>query len=483
MTVVVNADYIPDLDNPTNKLIAYCIKQHQKEIERLDKLNDVYLGKHEIDDRKRESELAPNTKVTVNHAKYITDMVVGFTFGNPIKYTPGVVDSEGGEATKVKSKNIDPIINDFKRLDISAHDAELGKDLSVGGQGIEVVYAKKVGEDKTEPAIKTIDPRGAFVVTDDTLEKNYLFGVHYMEKFDLEGNSEGWEVDIYGKNFFIEKRTDSLDMPEDGTLEWDRRANPFKDVQLTDFRNNEEKQGDFEQQIPLINAYNNLQSDRVSDKQAFIDAILIFYGFKLAEGQVVGQDSLLEAPAKSGQDGGAAAEYLTKVLDENATQVLAQSLIDDIHKTSYVPNMNDKEFAGNVSGIAMKFKLFSLLQLMTVKERYYLKGLRRRLQLLQNYYTLKNVECDVSGVDIAMTPNIPVNTAEVLEMVVAAKDILSLETLLQLVPFIDDPEQEVEKLIEQKKKDIELNRQAFGEESMNRPTEPPEDDNEEDEEE
>lgn len=48
----------------------------------------------------------------------------------------------------------------------------------------------------------------------------------------------------------------------------------FGAVPVTEFWNNEEQQGDFEQQISLIDAYNVLMSDRVNDKEQLVDAIL-----------------------------------------------------------------------------------------------------------------------------------------------------------------------------------------------------------------
>lgn len=471
MGIAIDRELVEDINDPSLDVLRYCIEKHQELLDRYDKLDKYYNGEHDIEDRTRENDKAPNTKVMVNHAKYITDMVTGFVFGNPISYTPG------------KDKSIDPILEFYKNIEIAGHDTELGKDLSVFGDGLEVIYIRiKDGtESETEPMIKSIDPRGAFVVTDDTIEKNYLFGVHYWEKFGLDGESTGWEIDVYTSTYLRIKRAKSLDLKEEDTEEKEVKENVFKEVQITEYRNNEERQSDFEQQISQINAYNNLQSDRISDKEAFIDAILVLFGFNLADDEEIGSDSVIQAPPKGGTDGGAAAEYLTKILDEASTQILADSIIDDIHKTSYVPNMNDEKFSGNVSGEAMKYKLFALLQLLTVKTRYLTKGLRRRLRLLQNYYHLKNQDCDIEGTDIAIKANIPVNTSEVLTMISTAKDVLSLETLLKLVPFIDDPEEEIEKLIEQKIRDIKLNRQALGEDSHNEDIERPNEESEEEE--
>lgn len=152
------------------------------------------------------------------------------------------------------------------------------------------------------------------------------------------------------------------------------KASPhyFNGVQVIEYRNNEEKQWDFEQAISLGDAYNVLQNDCISDKEAFIDALLIIYGFNL-EGNV--SDRLIEAPGK-GEDG-ASDEWLMKTFDESQVQLLSKSIEDNIHKVTYVPNMNDENFAGNISGEAMKYKLFGLLQLMSIKSRYMTKGLRQ----------------------------------------------------------------------------------------------------------
>lgn len=72
--------------------------------------------------------------------------------------------------------------------------------------------------------------------------------------------------------------------------------------------------------------------------------------------------------------------------------------------------MNDENFAGNVSGEAMKYKLFGLLQLMSVKSRYMIKGLRQRLEIFANIQNIKGPEVDVSGVEIKLKPNLPINT-------------------------------------------------------------------------
>ena len=77
-----------------------------------------------------------------------------------------------------------------------------------------------------------------------------------------------------------------------------------------EYRNNEEKQGDFEQMIPLIDAYNVLQSDRVNDKEQFVDAFLFLTGIDLDSEQA---KKLREERILMGYEG-ATAQYLAKVI-------------------------------------------------------------------------------------------------------------------------------------------------------------------------
>lgn len=439
MAIAIDRELAGDINNPSAAVLKYCIDQHQKELERLQKLSDYYDGKHDVLERKLDNENTKNNKVMVNHAKYVTDMNVGFLVGNPISYSSG------------KDKNIDPVLEAYEEMDVVSHDTELEKDLSVFGIALELIYLRKVPgkENETETRIKVVDPRGIFLVTDDTIEKNPLFAVHYYKKYDLDGKLTGWLLNVYTPKNIIMQKAKDLDLKEMTLV----KAKPqyFGGVQVIEYRNNEEKQGDFEQAITLVDAYNVLQSDRISDKEAFIDALLIIYGFTL-EGSV--KDGLIEAPGK-GEDG-ADAEWLTKTFDESQVQLLSKSIEDNIHKVTYVPNMNDENFAGNISGEAMKYKLFGLLQLMSIKSRYMTKGLRQRLQLMANVLNVKGGNVDVSGAKIKIKSNLPINTSDIIDQIVKATDILSLETLLSWLPDIDDPGEEIKKLIEQKKQNIEL---------------------------
>jgi SPP1 family phage portal protein len=303
MAIVVNREIAGDLRSPSAELLNYCLQEHQKQLKRLETLSDYYDGEQKIKLRKKDNDSAPNNKLLINHAKYVVDMNVGFMVGNPIAYT-------GAD-----QNDISAILDEYDRLDIVSHDTELEKDLSTFGIGYELIYLKGEGD----LSIKCIDPRGIFLVTDDTIDKNPLFAVHYQPVFDLQGGISYYVVKYYGEDRILTYKTESRGFGSYQLV----KALPhyFGRVPVIEYRNNEEKQGDFEQAISLIDAYNLLQSDRLNDKEAFVDAILFIQGFVLqdGDGEKLQKEKMLQAPSSKSDT---AASYLTKALDESSVTLL-----------------------------------------------------------------------------------------------------------------------------------------------------------------
>ena len=135
-------------------------------------------------------------------------------------------------------------------------------------------------------------------------------------------------------------------------------------------------------------------SDRVTDKEQFIDAILVLYGTLLSDDdEEEKEDSslakarkrlkkkkLLEMPGENSK-----AEYLTRTFDEAGVEILKKAIEQDIHKFSHIPCMTDENFGGNVSGVALEFKLLGMENITKIKTRYYKKGLRKRVRIFCNH--------------------------------------------------------------------------------------------------
>ncbi len=402
----------------TPQLAVKFILKHSLETDRMDRLYSYYIGEHDILSRTKDKNAA-NNRLVCNHAKYITDCTTGYFLGTPVKYS-----SRSG-------KDISVIKDVLKRCDSETQDIDLARFGSIYGVSYEMLYMTAEGEIK----LASLDPRSAFVVYDDTVEQKPLFGVYYMPVTNDEGYRSGYRVYLCDEKTVCEFFT-SPSFSITGTV--NTYEHFFGGVPIIEYYNNWDKQGDFEQVTTLIDAYNTLQSDRVNDKEQFVDSILVI------KGQILGdtaeeETSTYNAIKKYGVmtiDDTGDAKWLTRQFDESSVDILRKSLEEDIHKFSGVPCMNDESFSGNTSGVAMKYKLLAFEQMTKVKERYFTEGLRIRLSLIANALAVMGyTKPDVGDIEIRFTYNLPQNENEKAQTVNLLRDIVPNDKLLKLLPY------------------------------------------------
>ena len=409
-------------DGINEKLIAELINRHGTECGRIKRLIDYYLGKHEILNRERIGDKTANNRILCNHAKYIVDMIKSYLVGNPVSY----VCSEDYDIEAVK--------NCYIEQDMASIDTELEKEMSICGRTYEMVY---VNENALPRSIR-FSPLNTFVVYACRVGEKPLFGVHYYKKYDIMGNVTGVCCLVCDRTTIYTYENDSdsfVNMKLTGTA-----LHYFGDVPVIEYANNEEEQGDFEQIIPLIDAYNLLMSDRVNDKEQFVDAFLFLKGIDLDSDQA---KKLKEERILMGYED-SDAQYLSKVMSESDIEVLRNNLKQDIHRFSMVPDLSDESFGNNLSGVAIKYRLMGFEQHVRNKERYFAKALKKRFRLYNNFLSLKGSMhyVPIHRVDIIFTRNMPVNELETSQMINNLHGIATSETLLAQLPFISDPKEE-----------------------------------------
>lgn len=440
-------DIIFNEDKSINlKALISCLKEHTKSIERFSMLKDLYDGKHAILDRSKVQTDLANNKLMINHAEYITDFATAYFMGNPIKYT------FPEEETRTDD---DSLLQAFRKANITQVDTELARDLSIFGIGIEYVYQDKEGNTKST----NLDPRTAFLIVDDTVEENTLIGIHRIKKRDEENKEIVEVIKAITDNtvYTFEFKNNVLNLINE-------EVNIFNQVPMIEYWNKVNKKGDFESVISLINAYNLLQSDRVNDKEQYVDSLLVLYGTlagdnseeKLKTARELKRLGLLELSE------GDKVEYLSKTFHEADVELLKKSIIEDIHKISKVPNLTDENFAGNSSGVAMKYKLLGLEQLAQTKEEYYRIGLKERIKLYANILNIKMISIDVDNIEMTFIRSLPVNELEIAQLITYLNNVVSQKTLLSLLPFVEDVDSEIERVEEQKQNNLKLAQVSFG---------------------
>lgn len=446
--------------NPDKQSILHLIQKHRSGIARMDRLKDYYEGKHKIaGDTDREN------KLVCNHAKDISDTASAYFIGNPVVYNC--------------KEDITVMTDALNNAEADEADGDNGLDLSIYGRAYEYIYTKR---DETELSIKNLAPQNTFVVYDDSIEQNELFAVYYYKRVDFTDRTNPvYVATVLTQNYKYVLNIEEIEGPQ--ALLETPEPHYKGEVPVIEYLNNKLGIGDYELQIPLIDAYNVLMSDRITDKEQFIDAILAIYGTLLSdndaeeEGDEKGAENamsrlkkkkLLEMPGE-----GAHAEYLTRTYDESGVEILKKAIEQDIHKFSHIPCMTDESFGGNVSGVAMEFKLLGMENITKIKTRYYKKGLRKRLRIFANYIALhKSISIDVSGIEPTFTRAMPKNLLEISQYVANLWGKVSRKTLLAQIPFVDDPEEEL-KIVEKEEQEYLQKQQAMFGMTANTPPDNP----------
>ena len=414
----------------TPEIACTFIKEHIRHMkDRYDRLERYYEGNHPICAREKRSVLA-NNKLVCNHAKYISDTCVGYFAGNPVKYS---------------GEGIEPLLELLRAADSDTQDIDLAQKASIFGAAYEFIYTDQDGQ----PRLYSPDPRQAFVIYDDTVQQKPVAGVYYYLLHDsITNQDKGYSVYLCDSDEVAHFTADTSFSV--GTAP-ESRPHGMGGVPLIEIYNNATCGSDFEPVLSLIDAYNILQSDRVNDKEQFVEAILLIKGSVLGDDndeksesyKALRENGLLELDADS------SAEWLTRQFDENSVEVLRKSLEQDIHKFANVPCMSDESFGGNASGVAMRYKLLGFEQITKIKERYFREGLKERLRLLCSWLDFTGkAHVDSTGISIQFTRALPVNEVEQAQLVSELRDVVPLETLLGQLPFIDDPEAAAEKVRE-----------------------------------
>lgn len=404
-------------------------KFKQTELPRLKHLEDYYLGRHKILTRTMADINKPNNKVVSPYANYITDMFTGYFMGEPVNY--GDADEE--------LKMI------FNYNDEQDENSQLAKDCSVFGVGYEMLYVDRDGATR----FKKIDPREIVIIEDDTIENEMLYAIRFYLVDDLILDSITSVVEVYTRD---EIRTYAGSADYTGLTLQSVVPHFFSIVPFVEFKNNDDKIGDFELVISAIDAYDQLNADGLNDFEAFVDAYLTLTGVDATSDDIatMKEQRVMLLPE------GANAEWLIKNAQDTTVENMKTRLDKDIHKFSKCPALTDEDFAANASGVAMKYKVMGMENVASTKERKFKKGLQRRIEAIANILSLSDSGFDWRSVEIIFKRSLPVNTAEVADVVAKLRGLVSDYTLISQIPFVQDVDTEIDKLNEEKEDIISI---------------------------
>lgn len=429
----------------TPELIKKCVERYEKETkDKHRKFQSYYENDSRILKRTMMGGNDVNNKLAHNYAGYITDMATGYFIGRPVSYS-------GDEVLLQRIQDI------YNYNDEQDENNEIAKQVSIKGRCYEVIYLDEEDlDEESKPRIRfnKVNAEDMVAVYDYKISPEMRFAIRWYEVENADGKNIR-KIEVYTEQeiIYYEEKQSNL-------KETKRMPHFFGIVPVVEYLNNEEAQGDFEKVLTLVDAYDKAQSDALNNLEYFANCYMYLVNMKETDEDEIKRMKrmrvlLLDEKGEAG--------FLTKEENSQGSENMANRLKSDIHKFCMVPDLSDEQFSNNASGIAMLYKLLGLEQLAVKKERKMKRGLQRRIEIITNYLNLRGHNFDYRSIQMKFTRNIPVNEKENVEIVQLLQGILSKKTALSYLKMVDDVNQELQNIEEEKQAYADLDTLMIGE--------------------
>ena len=294
-------------------VLLKALTTHAENSTEIQYLWNYYRGKTPILGKTKEIRENINHKICVNRANEIVTFKLGYGFGEPIQYI--LRGQDEGLTDEINELN-ECMFQENKQ----AEDNSLAEWMYVAGVGMRMVLP---GKDKDEPfKIYTLDPRNSFVVRYNGLGEPVVMGV----KFVLKENQLP-VYSVYTNDSYFEIENGVLTKNEPHVLGC---------VPMFEYPANSARLGAFEIVLPLLDAINEVESNRLDDVVQFVNSFLALLGGSIDEETVKNLDEYKMLCLPEGVD----AKYLSDAMQQGDTQVLADSLYTYVLTICGMPNRN-----------------------------------------------------------------------------------------------------------------------------------------------
>ena len=433
MDEVIDEDFITKIVNKFNLEMV----GHYQMLDRYYEVKNDGIAKRFMKGKK------PDNKLFHGFARYITNMATSYFAGRPVEY---LIEDE--EYKKVLLPYLDDAYN---------FDYEISKEASKKGIAYELLYVTENSELRSRQySAEDIIP--IYSASPDEFLNGFI---KLSAIYNLDGYLKKERAAVYDKTdiYEFERSTGN------GRFSLvDIRKHYLNDVPLIVYWNTQEMNSDYEGVISLIDAYDRAESNTANDMDYFTDAYLLIKG---AEGGLVdedGEDILLSDSDEALKnkrimylDEKGDAKFLEKDGDNSSIEEFKTRVFKDIFFVSQVPALTDESFAGDLSGIAIKYKLIGLEQLAIMKENRMRLAKAKKISMITEWINWKKSKnYDASTVKQKYTRNFTENVSEIIDNVTKLTGVVSKRTQLDMLPqdIIHDTDKEL-KTIEEELKESE----------------------------
>ena len=306
-------------DNVTDVLWK-ALGVHNMNRSEIDYLYKYYKGDQPI--RHRVKEVRPEicNKIVENRANEIVSFKVGYLCGEPIQYV-----SRNGSEDIVNQINT---LNEYMFAeDKASQDQELIEWQMICGTAYRLVLPDEPGEEDEAPfEMYTLDPRDTFIVYSNEIGNKPLMAVKYC----IDDNS------IIHYSIYTDNRYYLID----GDIVMESKPHALGMIPIIEYPANNARLGSFEIVLPLLDAINNVESNRMDGIEQVVQAFIKFINCDISKEEYQEFLELGAIKVKSIDGQNADVGIVTTELNQSQTQTLKDDYYSAVLTICGMPNRN-----------------------------------------------------------------------------------------------------------------------------------------------
>lgn len=308
------------------KVIGQCIGVFYFNKMAIEYLWNYYKGDQPILYRTKMQNEDITNKVVENHAYEIVQFKVGQTYGEPIQY----ISRKDDEATNKAVDELNDYTTDANKQE---KDIKAGEWQSATGTSFKAV---QFANGDIPFRIVAPSPMNTFIIYNKSTDEPVIA---VQELKDVEGN---WYKQCY---------TDSYECQIVNSKVQNWKVHAFGSIPIVEFPNNHERISDVELVISLLDAVNNMQSNRMDGIEQFVQAWIKFVNCEIdtEEFQKMKMNHALVVKSIN-KDNKSDVDVMTQELNQTQCQVAKDDLIDNAQAILAIPARESQNSGGDTQG-------------------------------------------------------------------------------------------------------------------------------------
>ena len=303
-------------------VLREAMQTHELNRSEIEYLWKYYKGNQPILTRAKSVRPEICNKIVENRANEIVSFKVGYLCGEPIQYV-------GRTCEEAVTNGVGELNEYMFIVDKAALDQEIVEWGMICGTAYRMVLANDKYTPESDEApfdMFTLDPRNSFVVYTNEVKRRRLMGVKY-------------NVDDHGfKTFSVYTDTDYFLIKDESILE--TKQHGLGTEPIYEYPANNARLGAFEIVLPLLDAINNIESNRMDGIEQFIQAFVKFINCDITEDDFVALKDLGAIKVKSVDGQHADVDIVTNELNQQLTQTLKDDAYQAVLTICGMPNRN-----------------------------------------------------------------------------------------------------------------------------------------------